>query len=64
MNRPKRKKALKLWKKNSVKKADMDIIRDNLSIIREVDKSEGKVWIKMIYEGNGLIYPERTVKNG
>ena len=64
VNRPKRKKALKLWRKNSVKKADMDIIQENLSIIREVDENEGNVWIKMIYDGNGLKYPERTVENG
>ena len=51
-------------RKNSVKKADMDIIQENLSIIREVDENEGNVWIKMIYDGNGLKYPERTVENG
>lgn len=53
-NRPKRKKALKLWNKAKVKKVDMEIIRENLKIIREVEKSEGIGWVEAIYKANNL----------
>ena len=53
-NRPKRKKALKLWNKKKVKKADMEVIRDNLKIIRDVEKTEGTGWVDAIYKANNL----------
>lgn len=60
-NRPKRKRALKLWKKKSVSKADMNVITENLSIIREVEKKEGTAWVDLIYEKNGLKRPRKVV---
>lgn len=53
-NRPKRKRALKLWKKSKVRHADMEAIADNLQVIREVDKKEGNAWVSRIYEKLGI----------
>ena len=53
-NRPKRKKALKLWKKAKVKKADMEIIQENMQTIREVEEREGKGWVSAIYKANHM----------
>ena len=53
-NRPKRKKGLKLWNKKKVKKADMEVILDNLKIIRDVEKTEGTGWVDAIYKANNL----------
>lgn len=53
-NRPKRKKALKLWNKSKVKKADMESIRENIKIIREVEKAEGTGWVDAIYKANNI----------
>ena len=54
VNRGKNKKALKLWRKAKVRKADMEIIQDNLKIIREVEQKEGTAWIEKIYRANGM----------
>ena len=54
VNRGKNKKALKLWRKAKVRKADMEIIQDNLKIIREVEQKEGTSWIEKIYRANGM----------
>ena len=54
VNRGKNKKALKLWRKAKVRKADMEIIQDNLKIIREVEQKEGTAWIEKIYRANGI----------
>ena len=59
VNRPKRKRALKLWKKKSVKKADMDVIRDNVTVAREVIEKEGINWVDQIYKANGMKRPRR-----
>lgn len=53
VNRPKRKKAMKLWIKKSVRKADMNVINEHMSIIRENDRIEGKGWVDLIYQQNG-----------
>ena len=53
-NRQKNKKALKLWKKKSTRIADIDVVYENLSIVKEVEKNEGKDWIAMLYEKNGI----------
>lgn len=62
-NRPKRKKALKLWRKSRVQKADQERVKENLRIIREVERSEGNDWVKLIYLRNGLKFPERREKD-
>lgn len=54
VNRGKNKKALKLWRKAKVRKADMEIIQDNLKIIKEVEQKEGTAWIEKIYRANGM----------
>lgn len=64
VNRPKRKRALKLWRKARTQKADMDTIIDNIAIVEEVEKTEGKSWIDRIYQKNGLKIPRREEKHG
>jgi hypothetical protein len=59
VNRKKNKRALKLWRKAKVQKADMEVIHDNLKIIRDVERKEGKSWIAQIYRANGLPVPGR-----
>lgn len=54
VNRGKNKKALKLWRKAKTRKADMEIIQNNLKIIREVEQKEGTAWIEKIYRVNGM----------
>ena len=51
--RQKRKRALKLWRKNKVKKANAETVSENLEIVREVEANEGKSWIDKIYQANG-----------
>lgn len=53
-NRPKRKKALKLWKKRSIRKANMETIENNLNIIREIEAEESHDWIHAVYAANGM----------
>ena len=40
VNRKKNKRALKLWRKAKVQKADMEVIHDNLRIIKEVKREK------------------------
>ena len=58
-NRPKRKKALKLWKKRSVRQADTNAVRDHIKIARDVIKKEGDGWADLVYARNGLKRPKR-----
>lgn len=62
--RQKRKRALKLWRKSKVKKADSETVSENLEIVREVESKEGKTWVDKIYKANGLKKPGKAVKNG
>lgn len=64
VNRPKRKRALKLWKKISVRKADIETVKESMRIIRDVEQSEGRDWVRLIYEMNNMKMPERVMKNG
>ena len=59
--RKKNQKFRKLWKKRQ-EKADMEVISQNLSIIEEVEQKEGKSWVSLIYEKNGLKMLERRKK--
>lgn len=54
VHRQKRKKALKLWQKVQVRKADMEVVHDNLQIVKEVERKEGNSWIEQIYKRNNL----------
>lgn len=56
VQRPKRKRALKLWQKSRTKKADMEVVQDNLRIVKEVEQNEGMNWVKQIYKANNLPY--------
>lgn len=58
VNRKKGKKALKLWRKASVKKADTEVVRENIAIAREVAAAEGDSWVDLIYKANGLKRPK------
>lgn len=57
-NRPKRKRALKLWRKKSTQKADMEIVHDHMTIAQEVIRKEGDSWVDLIYKRNGLKRPQ------
>lgn len=57
VNRPKRKRALKLWKKRSTQRVNMEVVQENLSIIREVEKKEGNSWVRKIYAANHMKFP-------
>lgn len=59
VHRKKNKKALKLWRKQKIRKADMEVINDNLKIIKEVEEKEGKSWVVQIYQANGLPIPRK-----
>ncbi|PWM20343.1 MAG: hypothetical protein DBX49_00860 [Clostridia bacterium] len=59
VNRPKRKKALKLWRKAKMQKADMEVVYENLAIAKEVEAKEGRGWVDLIYKKNGLKPPGR-----
>ncbi len=65
VNRPKRKKALKLFKKRSTHKVNEEVVRDNLNVVKQVEKEEGISWIDLIYKKNGLNKPKkRWCNNG
>lgn len=59
VNRKKNKRALKLWRKQQIRKADMEVIHDNLKVINEVEEKEGKAWVALIYQANGLPAPRK-----
>lgn len=59
VNRKKNKRALKLWRKQQIRKADMEVIHDNLKVINEVEEKEGKAWVGLIYQANGLPAPRK-----
>lgn len=64
VNRGKNKRALKLWRKSQVQKADMEIVQNNLNTIFEIERNESEDWIELIYKKNGLKKPERRQENG
>lgn len=63
VNRPKRKKALKLWRKAKTQRANIETVNENLAIAKEVEAKEGKTWVDLIYKKNGLKPPGRR-RNG
>lgn len=54
--RKKNKKFRKLWHKKQ-KKADKELMKDNIQIAKDVEAAEGKDWVRRIYETNGLKIP-------
>lgn len=62
VNRPKRKRPLKLWEKAKTKKADMDIVKRNLKIIQEIEEKEGHSWVDQIYQFNHIKRERRDEK--
>lgn len=52
--RKKNKRLMPLWKKKA-KRADKDIVKNNLQIILENQKKEGRSWIEAIYRANGML---------
>lgn len=54
VQRTKNKKALKLWKKPQVNKGNMEVISENMSVVKQVEKNEGRDWVKRIYDFNGI----------
>lgn len=61
-NRPKNKKALKLWTRQG-HKADKAAVGDAIQTAKAADANDGNLWIDKIYKANGLKLPERR-KNG
>ncbi len=59
VNRKKGKRALKLWKKSNVRKANMDTVQNNLKTIHDIDAIEGSSWVDAVYKANNLNVPER-----
>lgn len=51
--RKKNKRLIPLWKKKG-KCADKDVVKDNLQAITENIKKEGRSWIDLIYQANGI----------
>lgn len=56
--RKKNKRFIRLWKKKQ-KKANKDVIKENLHVIEEAEKKEGKGWVDLIYQTNGFTPPRR-----
>ncbi|SJZ37901.1 hypothetical protein [Garciella nitratireducens] len=52
-HRKKGKKYQKLWKKKP-KSVDQDIAYNNMKIIKDIEKRDGKSWIEKIYKAGGL----------
>lgn len=59
VERGKRKRALKLWRKQRTHTADEEIVKENLKIAEEIEQKEGKSWVDLIYQKNGMKRPER-----
>ncbi|WP_329384512.1 hypothetical protein [Anaerofustis butyriciformans] len=53
VNRPKGKNPLKLWKKKP-KKVKKEEYQNNIKIIEDMEKREGKSWVYKIYKANGI----------
>lgn len=42
----------------------MEVVKDNLSIIREVEKKEGLSWVEKVFKANGLPFPGKKRRKG
>ena len=61
LNRQKGKNPLKLWKKKP-KKIDKEEYQNNIKIIEDMEKRDGKSWVYKIYKANG--FDKRMKKKG
>lgn len=57
-NRPKRKRPLKLFKKLAIRKADSEVVEQNISIAKEAEKHDGN-WVQKILQGRRIARKER-----
>ncbi len=57
--RTKRKRALKPITKERVQRADMEVVRENIEIARQVIAQEGDAWVARVYQANGLRRPQK-----
>ena len=62
--RPKNKRALKLWKKKAVRRANQNAVKENLEVIREAERRDGTEWIQKIYQANGWQLPGEVKTHG
>lgn len=60
VNRPKNKKALKLWRKSKTHRTNEEEIRCNYAVALEADRNDGDQWVKRVYTANNLRLPERS----
>lgn len=51
--RKKGKKAVPLWKKQP-KRLDKETAKENLNLVTELENKEGKTWVDLIYQANGI----------
>ena len=51
--RKKGKPALKLWRRKSTKKADVEYMQNTLAIAKKIEEAEGKDWVKKIMAASG-----------
>ena len=63
VNRPKRKRALKLFKKKCGAKFDKATQQENLEAVMESQKNDGD-WVARLYKENGFIIPMEVNKSG
>lgn len=59
VRRGKKKRALKLFTKRRVRKANIDLANNNLNIVKKSQEIEGDSWIKKIYKANGMPFKKR-----
>lgn len=61
--RKKNKRIIPLWKKKR-KRADKNMVNDNLQIIKENLRKEGRSWVELIYKANGMKKRKGEKDNG
>ena len=57
-NRPKNKRMLKLFQKQRTQAADMQIVDDNLQIVKQADINDGN-GLERLYKENGILMQRR-----
>lgn len=62
--RKKGKRALKPITKGRVQRADMEVVRENIEIARQVIAQEGDAWVARVYQANGLRRPQKKKEVG
>lgn len=62
-NRPKNKRAIKLWKKRNGDKVNEELLAENKKIIAAAEKNDGN-WVEKIYKANNLPFRKLKKKDG